>query len=342
MFSHLRKPNFEHFQKTLFNVTNDYIPLIELGIHPEMREKIFGRPATSVRDEIAFMRSLGYDFIKVQPGIHIDTNRSIAKNANVAVDRSWSSEHDGVVQDWESFEKYPWAKSSDLEYSRLEEAGKLIPDDMGIIGQYGDIYTTVWEMLGFENFSMKMYEDPELIGAMFKKIGDLVYSMFETMASMDFVKVLWYSDDLAYSSGLMVSPDFYREYLFPYMRRIGKLAKERNIPFIFHSDGVLYDIMDDLIDDIGISSLHPVEPISMDMAELKERVGDKLCLCGGIDVDQLCRAEPEHIREMTRNFINIAKGKGGWCAGSSNSIPEYVKPENYLAMIETVLKEGRW
>ncbi|MCD6446760.1 MAG: nucleoside 2-deoxyribosyltransferase [Candidatus Marinimicrobia bacterium] len=342
MFSHLRKPNFEHFQQTLFNKTNDYIPLIELGIHPDMRKAITGKPATNVKDEIAFMRSLGYDFIKVQPGIHIETNRSIAKNANVATDRSWSSEHDGVVTDWESFEKYQWAKISDLDYSRLEEAGKLIPDNMGIIGQYGDIYTTVWEMMGFENFSMMMYENPELIKAIFDKIGGLIMSMFETMASMDHVKVLWYSDDIAYSSGLMVSPDFVREYLFPYLKKIGELAKKRNIPFIYHSDGVLYDVMPDLIDDIGITSLHPVEPLSMDMGELKDRVGDKLCLCGGIDVDQLCRATPDEIRVLTRKFIEIAKGKGGWCAGSSNSIPEYVKPENYLAMIETVLKEGKW
>lgn len=342
MFSHLRKPNFEHFQQTLFNKTNDYIPLIELGIHAEMREKIMGKPIVSVQDEITFMRSMGYDFLKVQPGIHIDTNRSIAKNANVATDRSWSSEHGGVVQDWESFEKYNWATIKDLEYSRLEEAGRLIPDDMGIIGQYGDIYTTVWEMLGFENFSMKMYEDPEFITAMFEKIGELVVSMFETMASMDFVKVLWYSDDLAYSSGMMVSPDFIRENLFPYMKRIGELAKKRNIPFLFHSDGVLYDVMDDLINNIGITSLHPVEPLSMDMAELRDRYGKQLCLCGGIDVDQLCRATPDEIRNLTRKFIDIARGKGGWCAGSSNSIPEYVKPENYLAMIETILKEGSW
>ena len=342
MFSHLKKPDFEHFQNTLRNKTNDYIPLIELGIHPDMRKAIMGKPIITVKDEIEFMRAMGYDFIKVQPGIHIDTNRSIAKNSNVAPDRSWSSEHDGLVTDWESFESYNWVKKEDLEFSRLEEAGKLIPDDMGIIGQYGDIYTTVWEMMGFENFSMKMYEDAELIAAMFDKMGELVVSMFETMASMDHVKVLWYSDDIAYSSGLMVSPDFLRENLFPYLKRIGKLAKKRDIPFIHHSDGVLYDIMPDLIDDIGISSRHPVEPISMDMAELKDRVGDKLCLCGGIDVDQLCRATPDEIRKLTRNFINIAKGKGGWCAGSSNSIPEYVKPENYLAMVETVLKEGKW
>jgi len=342
MFAHLKKPDFEHFQQTLFNKTNDYIPLIELGIHPDMRKAILGRPAITVKDEIEFMRSLGYDFIKVQPGITIDTARSVAKNANVAADRSWSSEHDGVVTDWESFETYDWVKKESLDYSRLEEAGKLIPDDMGIIGQYGDIYTTVWEMMGFENFSMLMYEDPDLIKAMFEKIGGLIMSMFETMADMEQVKVLWYSDDIAYSSGLMVSPDFIRENLFPYLRRIGKLAKKRNIPFIYHSDGVLYDVMPDLIEDIGITSLHPVEPISMDMAELKDRVGDKLCLCGGIDVDQLCRATPDEIRDLTRKFIAIAKGKGGWCAGSSNSIPEYVKPENYLAMIETVLKEGKW
>jgi len=342
MFAHLKKPDFEHFQQTLFNKTNDYIPLIELGIHPDMRKAILGRPAITVKDEIEFMRSLGYDFIKVQPGITIDTARSVAKNANVAADRSWSSEHDGVVTDWESFETYDWVKKESLDYSRLEEAGKLIPDDMGIIGQYGDIYTTVWEMMGFENFSMMMYEDPDLIKAMFEKIGGLIMSMFETMADMEQVKVLWYSDDIAYSSGLMVSPDFIRENLFPYLRRIGKLAKKRNIPFIYHSDGVLYDVMPDLIEDIGITSLHPVEPISMDMAELKDRVGDKLCLCGGIDVDQLCRATPDEIRDLTRKFIAIAKGKGGWCAGSSNSIPEYVKPENYLAMIETVLKEGKW
>lgn len=341
MFSHLRKPNFEHFQKTLFNKTNDYIPLIELGIHPEIREKIMGKPVLTVAEEIAFMRSLGYDYIKVQPTIDIDTNRSVAKNANVATDRSWSSEHDGVVQSWEDYEKYDWVKKEELAYGRFDEAAKLIPDDMGIVGQYGDIYTTVWEMMGFENFSMMMYEDPELITAMFDKIGELVVSMFESMAGMDHVKVLWYSDDIAYTSGLMVSPDFIRENLFPYIKRIGAMAKKRNIPFIYHSDGVLYDVMGDLID-MGATAIHPIEPISMDMRELKARYGDKLCLCGGIDMDQLCRATPDTIRELTRDFIGIAKGKGGWCAGSSNSIPEYVSVDNYLAMIETVLKEGKW
>jgi len=339
MFKKYRKPDFERLDITLRNGKADGIPLIELGIHPDIKKEVMGKPVLTIRDDIEFMRSLCYDFLKVQPRINLELNRKKVDDKSKATDRSWSSEHDSLVYDWETFEAYPFPKREDIDYSRLEEAGKLIPDDMGIIGQYGDIYTTVWETMGFETFSMLMYEEPELVAEMFRRIGDVIFSMFENMAQMDFVKVLWYSDDIAYSSGLMVHPDFLREHFFPWLRKIGELAKGRDIPFIYHSDGVLYDVMDDILD-CGVTALHPLEPISMDISELKERYGHKIALCGGIDVDQLARANKDTIRELTRKYIRIAGKNGGWAAGSSNSITEYLKTENYLAMIETVLEEG--
>lgn len=340
MFKKYRKPNFERLDSTLRNMKADAIPLIELGIHPDIKKEVMGKPVLTVKEDIEFMRSLCYDFLKVQPKIDLELNRKKTDNESKATDRSWSSEHDSLVYDWESFDAYPFPKREDIDYSRLEEAGKLIPDDMGIIGQYGDIYTTVWETMGFETFSMLMYEEPELVAEMFRRIGDVIFSMFETMAQMDYVKVLWYSDDIAYSSGLMVHPEFLREHFFPWLKKIGDLAKNRNIPFIYHSDGVLYDVMDDILN-CGVTSLHPLEPISMNIGELKERFGHKIALCGGIDVDQLARASTDTIRELTRKYIRIAGENGGWAAGSSNSITEYLKTENYLAMIETVLKEGQ-
>lgn len=341
MFEHLRKIDFERLDKTLRNQKADAIPLIELGIHPDIKREITGQPVVTVHEDIQFMRSMGYDFLKVQPRIDLELNRKKAEDESKSTDRSWSSEHDSLVKDWESFEAYPFPKREDINYSRLEEAGKLIPDDMGIIGQYGDIYTSVWETMGFETFSMLMYEEPDLVAEMFRRIGDVIYSMFEVMAQMDFVKVLWYSDDIAYSSGLMVDPDFLREHFFPWLKKIGKLATARNIPFIYHSDGVLYDVMEDILD-CGVTALHPLEPISMDIGELKDRYGDKIALCGGIDVDQLARASTDTIRNLTRKYIRIAGKNGGWAAGSSNSITEYMKTENVLAMIETVLKEGSY
>lgn len=74
----------------------------------------------------------------------------------------------------------------------------------------------------------------------------------------------------------------------------------------------------------------------MDIKEVKKRYGDKLCLIGNIDVDLLSRGTEEEVRKVVLNNIESAGMNGGYCAGSGNSIPEYVKFENYLAMIMTV------
>ena len=341
MFEKLHKTNFENFQNTLFNKKGDSIPLIELGIAPNIRKEITGKTIDTVKKEINFMRSLGYDYLKVQPKIDINIEQGSSSTISEGSDRAWSAEHGGIITSMEEFERYNWPKKENINYSRFEEATKLIPDDMGIVGQYGDIYTLTWEMIGFEAFSMMMYEDPDLVKIIFNKIGGLIMSMFDNMAEMDSVKVLWYSDDLAYSTGLMVNPDFYRELLFPYLKKMADLAKKRNIPFIYHSDGVLYSVLDELID-LGITALHPIEPISMDIKELSNRYGNQLCLCGGIDVDILSRGTTEQVKKTTRDIMQKATLNGCWCGGSSNSIPKYCSAKNYLTMVETILEEGKY
>ena len=137
----------------------------------------------------------------------------------------------------------------------------------------------------------------------------------------------------------MVNPSFLRQQFFPYLRKIGDLAKGRHIPFIYHSDGVLWNVMEDILS-AGVTALHPIEPKSMEIREVKKQYGKRLCLCGGIEVDTLARGTPEQIRSLTREFLRDVAPGGGWCAGSSNSIPEYVPVKNYCAMVETVLEQG--
>lgn len=156
---------------------------------------------------------------------------------------------------------------------------------------------------------------------------------------MDWVGALWYSDDIAYSSGLMINPNILRKQFFPLLKHIGQRAHEKNIPLIYHSDGVLWDVMDDIIG-CGVNALHPIEPKSMDMKEVKEKVGNQLCLCGGVEVDLLARGSENDVRELVEKWLAEVGIQGGYCAGSSNSIPEYVKVKNYQAMVNTVLQKG--
>ena len=347
MYSQLRRPDFSRLVTTLFAGKADVVPMIELGIHPLVKEAILGRPVSTVRDDIEFMSGMGYDFIKIQPSISFRLDLPEAKVPGVAAlyknapDRAWATEHKGVITSWEEYERYPWPNVNDIDYRRFEEARVALPEDMGIIGQYGDIFTVVWELMGFETFAFAVYEQPDLVHALFERVGGLIMSMFETMATMEWVGALWFSDDIAYTGGPLLNPEFFRKHFFLFLRKIGDLARKRSIPFIYHSDGVLWSMMDDIVGS-GVTALHPIEPKSMDIREVKSRYGDRLCLCGGVEVDTLARGTPDDVRSLVRQYIAEVAPGGGWCAGSSNSIPEYVPVPNYIAMVETVLHEGTY
>jgi len=89
-----------------------------------------------------------------------------------------------------------------------------------------------------------------------------------------------------------------------------------------------------------VDALHPIEPKAMELAEVKKRYGDRLCLIGHVDVDMLSRGSKGEVREQVRKNIAAAWTGTGYCAGSGNSIPEYVDFGNYLAMLEAVREFG--
>ncbi|MCA2005134.1 MAG: nucleoside 2-deoxyribosyltransferase [Ignavibacterium sp.] len=333
------KPDITSFIKTLRNGKSDYVPIAELGVHPIIKEQFLGKKIITIKDEIEFWYKAGYDYIKLQPGVDfnpakIKSENNLTFNDDGTVFRKWASESNGIITSLEDFEEYVFPETDEIDYSRFIEAKKFLPDGMGIVGQYGDIFTMTWELMGFENFSLALFEDDELIKLINDKVGQIVIKMFENMAKIDEVKALWYSDDIAYTNGLMVSPETLDKYFFPWLEKIGEVAKSVDKPLIYHSDGILFDVMEKIIE-CGIDALHPIEPKAMDIVDVKNRFGDKLCLIGNIDVDLLARGTKEEVKKNVLFNIENVGMNGGYCVGSGNSIPEYVNIENYIVMIET-------
>ena len=341
-------PNIEQFKIALKRGKPEYIPTAELGVHPIMKEKLLGRPIITLKDDVDFWQKAGYDYIKLQPvadfnpgKLFIQDDSTTTFNDDGTISRKWATEGKGIITNWDEFEKYQFPRKEDFDYTRFEQVKSLLPEGMGVIGQYGDIFTMVWELMGFEEFSYALYENAGLIDALFDKIGNLVLSMFEYFAQCDAVDVLWYSDDIGYISNLMMSPDLLRKYFFPWLAKIGDLAKEYDKPFMYHSDGTLFDAMEDIIAS-GVDALHPIEPKAMDIVEVKKRYGDRLCLIGNLDVgDILSLGSVEDVIKTVKYNIEHVGYNGGYVAGSGNSIPEYVKYENYIAMLDAIREFGR-
>jgi uroporphyrinogen decarboxylase len=341
-------PDFERLQTTLFAKQADRIPLMELGIDEGVMGQFLSRPLRSLEDKIDFFRCAGYDYIKLSPFIDMNPagitpqggfRHSEASGADKA--RKWGSEGQGVITTMEEFERFQFPIVRDEMFLVFEEAERKLPPAMKVIGQYGDIFTFAWEFMGFETFSYCLVENPQLVESVLQRIGAIVYELFVRMAEFDVVGALFYSDDIAYQSGLMASPLFFRKQLFPWMKKIGALCKKRRMPFIYHSDGKLWEVMDDLLD-TGITALQPIEPKAWDICTVKERYGRRLALVGNVDVDLLARGTPAAVRQETERLIKTVGPGGGYCVGSGNTVPNYVQVENYRAMLETVWEMGAY
>ena len=263
--------DFERIRKVLMlEGEPDRVPLAELIIDTVIQEQFLGRKILSIKDSIEFWQKAGYDYIRIVPPYTFNMEKTMIKSDD---GRTWPDESKGIINTIEDFEKHKWQKLREIDFSCYEISSKNMPEGMKIIIGAGDIFTHTWELMGFENFSIATVENPELVKLLFEKIGNHIYGVIKTCLDFDNIGAIWYSDDLAYTEGLLVSPKIYREYLFPWVKKIGDLAKKHNIPYLYHTDGVLWEIFDDLIA-CGVNAIHPIEPKAMKLEEVKKKYGE--------------------------------------------------------------------
>ena len=112
---------------------------------------------------------------------------------------------------------------------------------------------------------------------------------------------------------------------------------------MIHSDGNTMPIFEDIVA-MGIDGYQAIEPdAGMDIAVLKAKYGEKLCLIGNVDCgNTLTLGSPPQVIAESRHVIDCAAEGGGFILGSSNSIHDGIKLENFLAMTNTAVKYGKY
>ena len=340
------KPDFQRFRAAISRESlPDRIPLGENDVDLEVIEAFLGRPIEGLETYASFWEKAGYDFVllevrgqpifdsfqkKISEGV-----LSFAKpKATVATFSSTK------INDEQTFESYPWISPEEVYYKDVDLIKDYLPDGMKLVISHGPIFQALFRIMGVETLSMLMLDNPALVGAMAEKVGELSVKLVENLVQREWIGGIWFGDDIAYNTGLLVSPAFLREYIFPYYKRMGDLCKKYDKLFIFHSDGNLTEVLEDIIS-CGVQATHPNEPQAVNMAEIKKSWGDRLSLVGGVDLDLLARGTVEQVIEATKSLIDRVGPGGGVALGSSNSVANYVQLENYKAMLDTVLQYGQ-
>jgi uroporphyrinogen decarboxylase len=345
--------NFERFRTVLLRREEpDYVPLGDISVHPIIKEAILGRPIRTLENEVAFWAQAGYDYFPLEQGLQLaDVIRKKSMHsieAHYAVDipekqtRHWATEGKGLITSRADFEAFRWPDPEALDYSAFEKVASLLHPEVKVIAILGKIFTCVWWLMGLEGMSMALADEPELVPRMFEKVGEFQLRVLENMLRFDCVGAVWHADDLAFSTGPLVSPRILRQHLFPRYREMNRIAHEKGRLAVFHSDGALQQVLENIID-CGFDGLNPIEPKAMNINEIKRRYGSRISLIGNIDLGYtLTRGTPQEVREEVRQRIRDLAPGGGYAVASSNSVPEYVPLANYQAMREATFEFGRY
>jgi uroporphyrinogen decarboxylase len=185
-------------------------------------------------------------------------------------------------------------------------------------------------------------DDPALPQAIVDKVGECIAGLYEQIGDMDWVSAVWLNDDMGFKTQTMLSPPMMRRFIFPHQKRLVEIAHAHGKPVLLHACGNLSEVMEDLIEDVGVDAKHSFEDAIQPVSEFKRQYGGRVACLGGIDVHVLASGTEEQVRAYTRRRIEECAPGGGWTLGSGNSVANYIPVGNFLAMLDEGRKYGMY
>ncbi len=223
-------------------------------------------------------------------------------------------------------------------YERVAQWLREYRDEYAVFARIRLGASSTIESMGLDEFSYAQVDNPQLINKVHRRFSEWSAQVIDHLNEMDF-DFFWANDDLAGNHGPFMSPKVFRELLLPNMRIAAERIKK---PWIFHSDGNLFPIMEDLLS-LGMTAVHPIQPAAMDIGKMKKEFGPRVGIVGNIDLDYtLTLGTEEEVEAEVRNRIQTAGHGGGYIISSANSLTGYCKVENVFAMSRAVKKYGKY
>jgi len=346
------QPDYHRLLKTIAHEEPDRVPLADFQADTALKDKFMGRPIRTIADHVAFQAAAGFDFIYLRanydypgttPVSSTGTMRSFAYS--IAPDSETVGTYGpGPLQTRADMDRIEWPDPETVDVSDMLQAAEVLPPGLGIITGVGGIFTRTWILMGYEHFAAMLADDVDFVAETAARVGQIQCAVMRRVVKLPGVVAAWYGDDLAYTESLLVSPKILRKYFFPWIEELAGIAHAAGFPFIMHSDGRLWQVLDDLIA-LGVDALHPVEPKAMDIYDLKRRYGHKIAIFGNADMGYTLTegmGTPEAIKAEVRQQIKELAPGGGYGLASGAGLTRYVDLENFLALREALWEYGTY
>ena len=208
-------------------------------------------------------------------------------------------------------------------------AGNAVQGGLGC-----SIWEQAWYLRGMENLFCDMMSEDPMAEYLLDRVTDVAVMQMEHLARAG-VDSVYFGDDIGMQRTLMMSEELYCTWLKPRLKRLIDAARaiKPDIIIIYHSCGYIKEFIPHLID-AGIDVLNPVQPESMEFAEIHREYGDRLSFHGTIGTQSVMPfGTPAEVRKKVFDNLDIAGKKGGLFVAPTHLLEPDVPVENIVAYI---------
>ena len=338
-------PDYMNISNAAKNKKAKRLPLYEHSISVTHMEKILNKNFADLingdyKDKLEFFKwyceffkTMGYDTVSFEVAI-----RAVFPNGG-ALDQHITP----AIATREDLLNYPWEEIPQLFYESSDESFRALkeslPSGMKMIGGPGyGIFECVQDLTGYMNLCVISYENHELYKDLFLNMRKLFVSIWKNFLQRhsDMCAVARMGDDLGFKSNTLLSAEDIKEHIVPAYADIVSIAHNHNLPFLLHSCGNIFNVMEEIISVAKIDAKHSNEDQIALFPVWVEKYGDRIGNFGGVDADVLCRMDKVQLKEYISDILSKVGSEKGIAFGTGNSVPDYVPTENYINMIEIV------
>jgi len=339
----------ERFLTTLARQVPDRVPMFDFLFQQPLYEAVLGRrPDTyNARDIVACALALDHDAVWLRlanpdgwqprylaPDTYVDEWGTTFRRS----DASWpfDSPVDYPIRDRSDWLRYrmpdPTLPGRTAELMRF---WRLPHDDLALTAGVSGPFTRAWHLLGYERICYALYDDPELLVAVFRRYTEYARELARRCVA-DGCHAVWVMEDLGDNTRGFLKPAHFTKYYFPYLAELVEAIAALGVPVILHSDGHIKDYLPALAQ-TKIAAIHPWQRTAgMDLGWAKDNYGDRFCIIGNIDSSRtLPFGTPEEVEAEVRAAIDIAAPGGGYTLASDHSIHDGIPVQNALALFAT-------
>jgi hypothetical protein len=236
-------------------------------------------------------------------------------------------------ESWERFRRRmdpseAWRRPADWR----ERARELEGRQRATCFPAGSLYGRLRGLMGMENISLLMYDDPALFEEMVAHMADFYMEIAAPILEECSFEFGYFFEDCCFRNGPMFSPEIYRRHLHRHYRRMADFYHARGTPVMVDSDGKVDDLVPCWLGS-GVDIVFPIEvgawcasPVAF-----RREYGRDLRMIGGVDKHVIPRGEAA-IREHLAPLVDLA-AEGGYIPLPDHRIPPDCSLEQFRTYV---------